>query len=121
MTSKKKPDFKVLFNNNRQWLNIFVHDVHPTTFSRWKAGRWGYFLATYEKHRVGEFGEVHFVKKRLRYDTIAHETFHVYTEWMWANGMTLNRKNEEAGARFQDEIVRKIIKGLGASLEVRYE
>ena len=104
-------DFTFRFNRNKQWVCVFLHDVHPTTFASWGAGRWAYFQAS-PTPKYGLFGELHFVKSRLRMDTIVHELYHVHAEWMWSHGETLTRKNEERMAKFMDEITRKFLREL---------
>jgi len=102
-----EPTFKIIFNKNRQFLDVYLWEVHPTTFSNWGAGRWGYFIPKWENSKVGFFGEIHLVKSRVREDLVVHELFHVMVEWMWANGITVTRSNEERMAEFLDELVRK--------------
>lgn len=97
-------DFVFYFNKKKQWVRVFLWDVHPTTFKSWGGGRWGYFQATYDSPKSGEFGELHFVKSRLRFDVVYHELRHLCTEWMWANGETITRKNEERIISFEDKI-----------------
>src|SRR3972149_505274 len=99
-------DFRVYFNYRSQWAEVYLHDVHPTTFSRRKGGRWAYFAANCENHRKGKFGELHFVRSRVRFDVIVHELDHLRTEWMWARGETITRKNEERMALLLDELCR---------------
>jgi hypothetical protein len=82
-----------------------MHDVHPTTFYNWGAGRWAFFIAKWENPKIGLFGEVHFVKSRIREDTVAHELDHARTEYMYANGFTITRQNEERMAIFLDNLV----------------
>ena len=100
------------FNNNRQWIKVFLWDIHPNTFENWGGGRWGYFQATYDNPRSGEFGELHFVKSRLRFDVVYHEIRHICVEWFWANGETVTRKNEERLISFEDKIAHKFRKAL---------
>lgn len=102
--------FNIYFNKNKQWVKIILWDVHPNTFANWRGGRWGYFISTYENPKIGEFGEVHLVKSRIREDVIAHEMFHVMVEWMWSNGETITRKNEERYTEFLDQLVGKFFK-----------
>ena len=102
--------FRVYFRSRRQWVNVFLHSVHPSTFARWKAGRWAYFMATWENPKVGEFGELHFVTSRLRFDTVSHEIFHILAEWMMANREPLSPKNEEKYATMMDEISRRVVR-----------
>lgn len=105
-------DFKVFFNKKKQWIEVTLWDVHPTTFANWKGGRWGYFMPTYSNPKQGVFGEIHLVKSRIREDLIVHELFHALTEWMWSNGFTVIRSNEERMAETLDEMVRKFYREL---------
>ena len=103
-------NFKIFFNKKKQWVNVSLWDVHPSTFARWKAGRWAYFLATWENPKAGEFGELHFVVSGLRFDTLSHEIFHVLAEWMMANREPVSSKNEEKYAVMTDELSRKVVR-----------
>lgn len=103
----EEPTFTIHFNKNKQWITIYLWDVHPTTFANWKGGRWGYFIAKWDNPKQGFFGEVHLVKSRVREDLVVHELDHVRTEWMWANGFTITRSNEERMTSFLDELVGK--------------
>jgi len=107
MNDANSPDFVIYFNRNKQFLRVYLWDVHPATFKSWGAGRWAYFLATWDNPKAGLFGELHFVKSRVREDTVVHELDHARTEWMYANGFTITRQNEEKMAEFLDELVRK--------------
>lgn len=100
--------FKVFFNNKKQWLAVEIWDVHPTTFDRWNKTRWGYFQATWESPSSGEFGELHFVRSGIRFDTITHELIHVLAEWLYANRTSIISRNEERLAKMMDEIARKL-------------
>lgn len=102
-----------------QWVDVYVHDVHPTTFANWKAGYWGYFQATWQNPKRGLFGSLHFVKPRLRMDTIVHELDHVRTEWMLANGTTITRGTEERMASFLDELVRNFLRELKKAEKIK--
>ena len=103
-------DFKIYFNRHRQWLDVTLWEVHPSTFARWKAGRWAYFVPTWNNPKVGVFGELHFIKSRLRFDVIAHEVFHVVMEYVWANRDAVTGRNEERYASLVDELSRKIVR-----------
>lgn len=106
-------DFRFHFQNKKQYSLVYLWDVHPTTFASWKGGYWGYFEKAVDAlPSVGLFGELHFVRSRLRIDTIVHELDHLRTEWMWANGITITRKNEERMATFLDELVRNFLREL---------
>lgn len=105
-------DFKFHFNRRKQFCEVYLWKVHPNTFARWGSGRWAYFVASYENPRIGKFGELHFIRDRLRYDVVNHELFHLATEWMWSGGDTITRRNEEKYATFFDEISRRFIQEL---------
>ena len=113
--------FVFYFRRRRQSIKVFLWDVHPNTFANWKAGRWGYFLATWKSPRLGTFGELHFVKSRLRIDTVVHELQHVIIEWMWANRTAITGKNEEYLCTFMDELVRNFIKNLRMVYKINEE
>jgi hypothetical protein len=105
-------DFKFFFNRKKQFCEVYLWNVHPNTFSNWGGGRWGYFMPTWENPRLGKFGELHFVRNRLRFDTVSHEIFHLHTEWVWSGGEVVTRKNEEKYATIFDEITRRFIREL---------
>lgn len=107
-----EPDFILKFNEKKQYVEVFLHEVHPNTFQRKKGGRWGYFLATWTNPKCGKFGEIHFVRSRLRLDVIVHELDHVRTEWMWENGFTITRRTEERMASFLDGLVWRFLREL---------
>jgi len=100
-------DFRIVFNRGKQFLDVYLYDVHPNTFANWGAGRWGYFIAKWENPRIGFFGEIHLVKSRIREDLIVHELFHVLVEWAFAKGGSITRRNEERMAELLDELTRK--------------
>lgn len=102
--------FNIYFNKKKQWIEVTLWDVHPNTFQQWKAGRWGYFLATYENPKLGKFGEIHLVKSRVRPSLVIHELNHAWVEWMWSRGETITRKNEERLISFNDSLVDKFYK-----------
>jgi len=102
-----EPDFKIFFNKKRQWINIYLDDVHPKTFSKKGGGNWGFFIAKWSNPKLGHFGDVHLVKSRVREDLIVHEFFHVFAEWIWSNRTSITSQNEERMAEFMDELVRK--------------
>lgn len=99
------PEFTIFFNKKKQWIDVYIHDVHPATFSNWGAGRWAFFQSKWENPKAGLFGEVHFVKSRIREDTVVHEFDHARTEYMYANGFTITRQNEERMAILLDKFV----------------
>jgi hypothetical protein len=107
------PDFRFFFNKNQQFCEVFFWDVHPNTFENWKAGRWAYFVATYENPRKGKFGEIHFVKRRFRHDTVAHELDHLRCEWMFSKWIILTPKIEEWFCTFGDELHRRFWREYG--------
>lgn len=111
------PDFTFYFKYNKrrkevQWINVFMWDVHPTTFERWGGGRWCYFEPKWVNTREGLFGEWHMVKSRIRFDGIIHEFVHLATELMWINGETITRRNEERMCELSDRIAGSFRRGL---------
>ena len=107
MSDYAQPTFRIIFNKKKQWLDIYLWEVHPTTFQNWGGGKWGYFIAKWENPKQGFFGEVHLVKSRVREDLVTHELFHALVEWMWSNGITITRSNEERIVSLLDELVGK--------------
>lgn len=105
-------DFAFSFNHHRQFVEVYLWDVHPNTFAKWRGGRWGYWHPIRDHDRKGKFGELHFVKGRLRMDTIVHELDHIRTDWMWCRGFTITRINEERMAKFIDELTRRFLREL---------
>lgn len=114
---QREPDFQFYFKYDKrrkevQWVNVYLWDVHPTTFERWGGGNWSYFNPLWTNPREGILGEWHMVKSRIRFDAIAHELFHLATELFWINGETVTRRNEERLAELFDRISRNFRKGL---------
>ena len=105
-------DFRLYFNRKRQWSEVYLHDVHPNTFHKGGGGRWGYFTPVRKNSRSGSFGELHFVKRRLRYDLIVHELFHLAVDYVWSKGQVIDRRNEEKMAEFMDGLVRNFVREL---------
>ena len=93
-------------------MDVYLWDVHPNTFANWGGGRWGYFHATWKNASLGKFGELHFVKGRLRFDTVYHEIRHLCVEWLWQNGETVTRKNEERIISFEDKVANSFRRAL---------
>lgn len=102
--------FRVFFNRNRQFFDVYLWDVHPTTFSNWKGGRWGYFVYSDEHPRKGKFGEIHLVKRRVRPDLVSHELDHLRMRWCFEKWIIITPRNEEWFCRFGDELTRKFWK-----------
>ena len=102
-----KPTFKVYFNKKRQFVDVYIHEMSHETFNRKGGGRWAYFQSAWENSKWGLFGELHFVESRVREDVVVHEMLHVLIEWMWSNGFTITRQNEERMCEFLDELVGK--------------
>lgn len=100
-------EFTIYFNKKKQWIVVYLWDVHPNTFANWKSGRWGYFIAKWENPKIGFFGEVHLVKSRIREDLIVHEMFHVLCEVIWSRRDAITGRNEERYTSLLDELVRK--------------
>lgn len=88
---------------------MFLHPVSHRTFAKEGGGHWGYFLATWESPSSGEFGELHFVRRRLRFDLVYHEIRHLCVEWFRANKKELE---EEEMISFEDKIAHAFRRGL---------
>lgn len=100
-----EPTFCLYFNKRRQWVSVYLWDVHPSTFASWKAGRWGYWIAEWESPKCGHFGSLHFVRNRLRIDTIVHELTHMRQEWLRANLDAWTGRNEERIVEMGDRLL----------------
>jgi hypothetical protein len=103
-------EFLVYFNKRKQWINVYIYDVHPNTFQNWGGGRWAYILPKWDNPRIGKFGELHIIKSGVREDTIAHEMFHILCEYVWATRDAITSRNEERYAELLDELVRNFYK-----------
>ena len=104
--------FRLYFNRRKQFAEVFLWEVHPNTFANWGGGRWGYWQPVQDRTKYGKFGELHFVKSRIRIDVIVHELDHLRTDYMWSIGETITRRNEEKYAKFLDELVRRFVREL---------
>ena len=105
--------FRVTFNRRQQWVSVHLWDVHPNTFASWDAGRWAYYQAEQERGRCGKFGEIHFVKSRVRPDVVSHELIHLLCDIMRSRGMSWTDRSEERIATMYDELVRSFWKSYG--------
>lgn len=95
--------FRVWFNRRKQWIDVYLDDVHPTTFDRRGGGRWGYYVPAVDRNmRLGHLGDVHLVASRVRVDVVAHENMHVVVDRLGA----ITSRNEERAARLMDELTR---------------
>jgi len=102
------PSFTVYFNDEKQWIDVYLEDVSQEQFRENGGGDWGYFLATWEHPEHGEFGVLHFVKSILSNETIVHEVFHAVVELARSRGETINEDNEEDYACVAHELFGKI-------------
>lgn len=98
--------FRFYFNNRRQWIDVTLYKVHPTTFERWGGGRWEYYQPETDRGRGGLFGTMHFVADRVRSDVVAHCLIHLYGDIMRSRGKVWTAKNEETIALQFDELTR---------------
>ena len=98
--------FRFYFNRRRQYIDVFLHDVHPNTFENRGGGRWEYYQAETERGKTGKFGEMHFVSGRVRPDAVAHCLIHLYGDIMRSRRKVWTAKNEETVALQFDELTR---------------
>jgi hypothetical protein len=96
---------------NSLWIDVYLYDVHPNTFASWKAGRWAYWEAE-SFCRSGLFGSLHFIRDRLRVDTISHELDHVRQEWLWGNRGAWTGRNEESTIEIKDRLFWRFLRAL---------
>ena len=101
-----QPDFQVYFHRKQQWLDVYIEDVTPETFARHDGGRWAYFSYTRPHTRTGLFGDLHFVKSRLRQDVVAHELLHVLLQLIESRNGALNERTEEHWCLQYDSLTR---------------
>jgi hypothetical protein len=105
-----KPDFTIMFNDNQQWIDVYLEDVTQEEFRDNGGGDWGYFIATWDFPEYGQFGRFHFVKSLFCYETLVHEVFHAVVEIARSLGDIINEDNEEDYACINHEIFGEFIK-----------
>ena len=106
-----KPAFRVYFNDNRQWVNIYVaHD--PAHFKRKNQCHAYYIAAEVRKQRQGLFGYIYLSELNfspMAHELVAHEVQHLIFDWVLTRkGMNINEKNEERIATMTGEISRRL-------------
>jgi hypothetical protein len=104
-------DFQIKFG--KRWVDVFLWDVHPNTFAGWGGGKWAYYQAHAERGKCGKFGELHFVRSRVRADTLAHELVHLLGDYLRDRDATINVYNEERIATLFDSWVRSFWREYG--------
>ena len=106
-----KPAFRVYFNNNKQWVNIFVASS-PAHFKRKNQCHAYYIAADMRKQRQGLFGHIYLSELNhspLAQELVAHEVQHLIFDWVLTRkGMNINQKNEERIATMTGEISRRL-------------
>lgn len=105
--------FKLFFNRRKQWVCVYLEDVHPETFKRNGGGRWGYYLQNGERGRAGLFGEIHLVRSRVRSDGVSHELIHLLADYLRARGTAITVYNEERIAELFDNWTRQFWREYG--------
>lgn len=111
---------RVYFNRRRQWLDVYIHDVSPVTFERKNGTYWGYYVQAYpRKNRLGLFGEVHLVSKRVTVDTVAHELLHAFIDWMRCKSIVITNSNEERLVSLFDELTRNFWREYKKTVKIR--
>jgi hypothetical protein len=106
-----KPAFRVFFNGNKQWVNIYVaHD--PAHFKRKNQCHAYYIAAETRKQREGLFGYIYLSELNftpMAHELVAHEIQHLIFDWVLTRkGMTISEKNEERIATMTGEISRRL-------------
>jgi hypothetical protein len=100
------PTFSLYLNRRRHWIDVYIEDVHPSTFKRRGGGYWGFFIGKGYSRGGGLLGEVHLVKSRLTHDLIVHEFAHAAIYWYSARGVAISGLTEEAFCTLLDSLVR---------------
>jgi hypothetical protein len=105
-----KPAFRIHFNDNRQWFNVYVADS-PTRFKRRNQCHAYYIAAEVRKQRQGLFGYIYLSELNfspMAHELVAHEVQHLIFDWVLTRkGMTMNERNEERIATMTGEIARR--------------
>jgi hypothetical protein len=102
-----EPAFRFYFNHRRQWIDVYLHDVHPNTFERQDGGRWEYYLENAGRYkRKGLFGAMHFVASRVRVDVFDHCKMHLFGDIMRTKQIAWTVFNEEELCLLSDELTR---------------
>ena len=106
-----KPDFRVYFNDDKQWVNIYVaHD--PAHFKRKNQCHAYYIAAEERKQRRGLFGYIYLSELNfspMAHELVAHEVQHLIFDWVLTRkGGNINEKNEERIATMTGEITRRL-------------
>ena len=106
-----KPAFRVYFNNNRQWVNIYVAH-NPAHFKRKNQCHAYYIAAETRKQREGLFGYIYLSELNfspMAHELVAHEVQHLIFDWVLTRkGMNISEKNEERIATMTGEISRRL-------------
>ena len=106
-----KPAFRVYFNDNKQWVNIYVAK-NPTHFKRKNQCHAYYIAAEIRKQRQGLFGYIYLSELNfspMAHELVAHEVQHLIFDWVLTRkGMTISEKNEERIATMTGEISRRL-------------
>ncbi|HET9908327.1 MAG TPA: hypothetical protein VFQ23_16890 [Anaerolineales bacterium] len=105
-----KPAFRIHFNDNRQWFNVYVAD-NPTRFKRRNQCHAYYIAAEVRKQRKGLFGYIYLSELNfspMAHELVAHEVQHLIFDWVLTRkGMGISEKNEERIATMTGEIARR--------------
>jgi hypothetical protein len=106
-----KPAFRVFFNDNKQWVNIYVAK-DPAWFKRKMECHAYYIGAETRKQRQGLFGYIYLSELNfspMAHELVAHEVQHLIFDWVLTRkGMNINEKNEERIATMTGEISRRL-------------
>jgi len=106
-----RPAFRVYFNNNQQWFNVYVAD-DPIRFKRKNQCHAYYIAAEVRKQRRGLFGYIYLSELNfspMAHELVAHEIQHLIFDWVLTRkGMSISERNEERIATMTGEISRRL-------------
>lgn len=86
---------------------MFLWDVHQTTFHSWGGGNWAYYENSPTRNHKGHFGDMHFVKSRVRVDVFDHEKMHLVGDILRSKNRVWTVYNEEWIAVLSDGLTRR--------------
>ena len=105
-----QPAFRIYFNDNKQWFNVYVAK-NPAWFKRKNQCHAYYLAAETRSQRKGLFGYIYLSELNpspMAHELVAHEVQHLIFDWVLTRkGMNISEKNEERIATMTGEIARR--------------